>query len=82
MLPCISKVPWFFVTITTFFVKIKGYKDRIDLDSDGHVKVVRYGGLSQDDKNTLNTKLQQQSNSLKTPQKLHNNQNIKTSGSF
>jgi hypothetical protein len=43
-------------------VKIKGYRDGIDLDSRGHTKGVLHGGLVRDDKGTPNTKPQQQVN--------------------
>jgi hypothetical protein len=43
-------------------VKIKGYNDRIDLDPEGHAKSVLHGGILRDNKDTPNTKLQQQVN--------------------
>ncbi|VVH65190.1 hypothetical protein BSPLISOX_1784, partial [uncultured Gammaproteobacteria bacterium] len=48
-------------------VKIKGYNDRIDLDSEGHAKPVLHGGLLRDNKDTPNTKPQQQVNPSNQP---------------
>jgi hypothetical protein len=41
--------------------------DRIDLDSEGHAKPVLHGGLLRDNKDTPNTKPQQQVNPSNQP---------------